>query len=76
LFEEKFISFFLISKQWISKTNAIGLISKAGRYVGIYVLKDIAFVFASWMSVEFKLYLNELKSLLLTSKSQYFIYFF
>ncbi len=50
-------SFVLTSKQWITKTNAIGLIAKAGRYGGTYAHKDIAFEFASWISVEFKLYL-------------------
>ncbi|MFH1455110.1 MAG: KilA-N domain-containing protein [bacterium] len=50
-------SFTLTPKQWIESTNAIGLISKAGRYGGTYAHKDIAFEFASWISVEFKLYL-------------------
>jgi hypothetical protein len=50
-------SFTLTPKQWIEKTNAVGIISKAGRYGGTYVQKDIAFEFASWISVEFKLYL-------------------
>ncbi|WP_421855497.1 KilA-N domain-containing protein [Marinomonas sp.] len=50
-------SFTLNSKQWIASTDAIGLISKAGRYGGTYAQKDIAFEFASWISVEFKLYL-------------------
>ena len=50
-------SFTLTPKQWIEKTNAIGLISKTGRYGGTYAHKDIAFEFASWISVEFKLYL-------------------
>jgi hypothetical protein len=50
-------SFVLTAKQWIEKTNAIGLISKSGRYGGTYAHKDIAFEFASWISVEFKLYL-------------------
>ncbi len=50
-------SFTLTPKQWIEKTNAIGLISKRGRYGGTYAHKDIAFEFASWISVEFKLYL-------------------
>lgn len=50
-------SFVLTSKQWIKKTNAIGLIAKAGRYGGTYAHQDIAFEFASWISVEFKLYL-------------------
>jgi hypothetical protein len=50
-------SFVLTPKQWIEKTGAAGLISSAGRYGGTYAHKDIAFEFASWVSVEFKLYL-------------------
>ena len=50
-------SFTLTPKQWIDKTNAIGIVSKRGRYGGTYAHKDIAFEFASWISVEFKLYL-------------------
>lgn len=50
-------SFTLTPKQWIEKTNAIGIVSKSGRYGGTYAHKDIAFKFASWISVEFKLYL-------------------
>lgn len=50
-------SFILTAKQWVEKTNAIGIISKTGRYGGTYAHKDIAFEFASWVSVEFKLYL-------------------
>ncbi|MGE5343753.1 MAG: KilA-N domain-containing protein [Candidatus Omnitrophota bacterium] len=50
-------SFTLTPSQWIEKTNAIGIISKPGRYGGSYAHKDIAFEFASWISVEFKLYL-------------------
>ncbi len=50
-------SFTLTPKQWIEKTDAIGLVSKRGRYGGTYAHKDIAFEFASWISVEFKLYL-------------------
>src|SRR3989344_7812730 len=50
-------SFILTAKQWIEKTKAIGIISKSGRYGGTYAHKDIAFEFASWISVEFKLYL-------------------
>lgn len=50
-------SFILTAKQWIEKTNAIGIISKSGRYGGTYAHKDIAFEFAAWISVEFKLYL-------------------
>jgi len=50
-------SFVLTAKQWIERTNAIGIISKPGRYGGTYAYKDIAFEFAAWISVEFKLYL-------------------
>ena len=50
-------SFTLTPKQWIEKTGAIGIVSKAGRYGGTYAHKDIAFEFASWVSVEFRLYL-------------------
>lgn len=50
-------SFTLTAKQWTERTGAIGIISKAGRYGGTYAHKDIAFEFASWVSVEFKLYL-------------------
>jgi len=50
-------SFILTPKQWINNTNAIGIISKAGRYGGSYAHKDIAFEFASWISPAFKLYL-------------------
>jgi hypothetical protein len=50
-------SFTLTPKQWIEKTGATGIVSKAGRYGGTYAHKDIAFEFAAWISVEFKLYL-------------------
>ena len=50
-------SFTLTPKQWIEQVGAIGIQSKAGRYGGTYAHKDIAFEFASWVSVEFKLYL-------------------
>jgi hypothetical protein len=50
-------SFALTPKQWIERTCAIGIVSHAGRYGGTYAHKDIAFEFASWISVEFKLYL-------------------
>jgi hypothetical protein len=49
-------SFVLTPKKWIETTNAIGIISKSGRYGGTFAHKDIAFEFASWISVEFKLY--------------------
>ena len=50
-------SFVLTAKRWIDATRAVGLVSKAGRYGGTFAHKDIAFEFASWISVEFKLYL-------------------
>ena len=50
-------SFTLTPKQWIERTGAVGITSKAGRYGGTYAHKDIAFEFAAWISVEFKLYL-------------------
>ena len=50
-------SFILTPKQWIEKAKAIGIMSKAGRSGGTFAHKDIAFEFASWISVEFKLYL-------------------
>lgn len=50
-------SFTLTPKRWIEATGAIGISSRAGRYGGTYAHKDIAFEFASWISVEFKLYL-------------------
>jgi len=51
-------AFTLSPQQWIKSTNAIGLISKSGRYGGgTFAHKDIAFEFASWLSPEFKLYI-------------------
>ena len=44
-------------QKWIRETNAIGIISKSGRYDGgTFAHPDIAFEFASWLSPEFKLY--------------------
>ncbi len=42
-------------KQWVERTNAIGLVAKAGRYGGTYAHKDIAFELGTWISPEFKL---------------------
>ena len=44
-------------KDFVSKTNAISLYAKAGRYGGTYAHKDIAFEFAMWISPEFKIYI-------------------
>lgn len=48
-------SFNLTPKKWIDTTNAIGIISKSGRYGGTYAHKDLAFEFGSWISPMFKL---------------------
>ena len=51
-------SFIMTPKKWIESTGAIGIISKSGRYGGgTFAHKDIAFEFASWISIEFKLYI-------------------
>ena len=50
-------SYKLSAKEWSEKTNAIGLVAKAGRYGGTYAHKDIAFEFGMWISAEFKIYL-------------------
>lgn len=50
-------TFVLSPKQWVEKTNAIGLFSKSGRYGGTYAHRDIAFEFGAAISPTFKLYL-------------------
>ena len=47
--------FILTAKEWIERTDAIGIISKAGRYGGTYAHKDIAYHFGMWLSPEFNL---------------------
>lgn len=49
--------FTLTARRWIEATNASGLVSRGGRRGGIFAHPDIAFEFASWVAVEFKLYL-------------------
>ena len=49
----------LTPKRWVESTNAIGIVTKGGRYAATYAHKDIAFEFASWISPEFKLYIIE-----------------
>ncbi|WP_373834135.1 KilA-N domain-containing protein [Bacteroides heparinolyticus] len=44
-------------KEWVEKTNAIGLKATAGRYGGTYAHPDIAFEFGMWISPQFKIYL-------------------
>ena len=50
-------AFTLSPQRWIEKTNAIGIISKSGRYGGTFAHSDIAMEFVSWISAEFKLYI-------------------
>ena len=50
-------SFKISVKEFVTRTNAIGLQAKAGRYGGTYAHKDIAFEFAMWISPEFKIYI-------------------
>ncbi len=49
--------FTLSPQKWIENTNAVGIVSKSGRYGGTFAHSDIAFEFASWISAEFKLYI-------------------
>ena len=49
--------FTMTPQKWIDLTNAIGIISKSGRYGGTFAHKDIAFKFASWLSAEFEIYI-------------------
>ncbi len=50
-------AFTMSPKKWIEGVNAIGIVSKSGRYGGTFAHSDIAFEFASWISAEFKLYI-------------------
>jgi hypothetical protein len=50
-------SYKLSAKEWVEKTNAIGLRASAGRYGGTYAHRDLAFEFGMWISPEFKIYL-------------------
>lgn len=50
-------AFTMSPTKWVESTNAIGMKAISGRYGGTYAISDIAFEFASWVSVEFKLYL-------------------
>lgn len=50
-------AFTMSPKKWIEHTNAIGILSRAGRNGGTFAHRDIAFEFASWISAEFKLYI-------------------
>lgn len=63
--QEAGINRFIMSVgQWINRTQAMGMLVKAGRYGGTYAHKDIAFHFAMWLSPEFQIYLiNEFQRL-------------
>lgn len=50
-------AFTLSPQKWINSTNAKGIVTRSGRYGGTFAHKDIAFKFASWISVEFELYM-------------------
>lgn len=50
-------AFTMSPKKWIDSTDAIGIVSKSGRYGGTFAHSDIALEFASWISPEFKLYI-------------------
>ena len=50
-------NFVLSVKTWIERTNAIGIVSKAGRYGGTYAHRDIAYHFGMWISTRFQLLL-------------------
>ena len=66
-------SFAMSPTQWIRRTNAIGIVSKGGKYsLGTFAHPDIAFEFASWLSPEFKLYLiKEFERLKINEAYQY-----
>ena len=55
--EAGYHAFSMSPQKWIDGVNAIGIVSRSGRYGGTYAHSDIAFEFASWVSAEFKLYI-------------------
>ena len=50
-------AFVMTPTRWVETTNAIGIVPSRGKYASIFAHRDIAFKFASWISVEFELYL-------------------
>ena len=65
-------AFTMSPQKWINGVNAIGIISKSGRYGGTFAHSDIAFEFASWISAEFKLYIiKDYNRLKLTENSKF-----
>ena len=63
-------AFTLSPTRWIEKTGAVGIFTQSGRYGGTYAQTDIAFEFASWISVEFRLYLDKEFQRLKTNEQQ------
>lgn len=64
-------NFVLSVKQWIARTNAIGITAKAGRYGGTYAHRDIAYHFGMWISPRFQLLLvKEYQRLQMEKQSQ------
>lgn len=62
-------AFTMSTKKWMESTNAIGIVSKAGRYGGTYAHSDIAMAFATWISSEFQYAgYSDVKSIVSTSK--------
>lgn len=55
--ESGYNAFTLSPQKWISQTNAVGIVSKSGRYGGTFAHSDIALKFAAWLSVELELYI-------------------
>lgn len=66
--------FTMTPQKWIDSTNAIGFISKSGRYGGTYAHYDIAMEFASWISPEFKLYIIQDYKRLKMMKTQNYLF--
>ena len=63
-------NFVLSVKHWIERTNAIGIVAKAGRYGGTYAHKDIAYHFGMWISPRFQLLLVKEYQLLQSEKQK------
>jgi len=64
-------TFTMTPQKWVENTNGIGIFSKAGKNGGTYAHKDIAFKFASWLSVEFELYvIKEFQRLKIAEQKQ------
>ena len=72
LFQAGSNSFTLSPSKWVESTNAIGIVTSAGKYGGTFAHTEIALEFASWISPEFKLYLiTEIKRLKVIESNQH-----